>query len=586
MNIKRIKFLALAMLMLVPALFCGCGPESNNNETNAANTASVRQNISLNMYVLTEEETTLEQARAVQMAINEITVPEYKTTIKINYLTEDKYWDAIEKQKAEVEAYKSGETVEEEEKTQEEVDAELNDLIDSVFEAEDITLDRPQLDIFMVNGEEKFAELVTNGEVVAMDTYLSLEEKIVNSYVYPTYLKAATYNTGSVYGIPVNRAIGEYEYFVFNKALLDKYGYSADDFKTFEDLRPFLASVRANEPGVIPLAKTTYPAGYHYFGGDGAALGTEKEDDGVFPDYMYLLWTNDTYLKHFETIRSYYLAGYYPGSDYTGTNFAVDIRKGSPADIEKWEKEDGNDYEVAVYKKPRATTSEALSSVYAISSLSSYPDRAMEIISLLTTNEELINLLQYGIRGTHYYYSAEKDEIVYMELADEYKMNPMYTGNNFLMHRVAGEPDTFENDKAQNLDSQVDAFFLFQPELNGIQQHILEVGNEVSKSYYDILLSGTQDFASTVSRARNALENLQVDIDYILKVDAEMAAEALELGLEYEPYEIPSSFKVVSVLNSSIFEPYVAHATGVLMELFPEEEADPEADVIEEALNK
>ena len=95
MNMKRILSALLVLTMIIPVALTGCKKEADElKET------SIRQNVTLNMYIVTEDETDPEQAKAVQMALNEILLPDYKTTVKINYLTSDVYWEEIDKAEA------------------------------------------------------------------------------------------------------------------------------------------------------------------------------------------------------------------------------------------------------------------------------------------------------------------------------------------------------------------------------------------------------------------------------------------------------------------------------------------------------
>ena len=80
MKIKKILSLILASAMILSALMLsGCDDGSNNDENETSGI------VTLNMFVITEKETSKEAAKRVQMAINEITVPQYKMLVKINY---------------------------------------------------------------------------------------------------------------------------------------------------------------------------------------------------------------------------------------------------------------------------------------------------------------------------------------------------------------------------------------------------------------------------------------------------------------------------------------------------------------------
>ena len=114
MKVKRLFAGLLAAVITASAvLMSGCS--GGNSEENSANTTSTRKIVTLNMYVITDEKTDLDNAREVQMDINHILLPQYKTMLKINYLTEDEYWDTLESVQKSVEHYREyGEVLSEE----------------------------------------------------------------------------------------------------------------------------------------------------------------------------------------------------------------------------------------------------------------------------------------------------------------------------------------------------------------------------------------------------------------------------------------------------------------------------------------
>ena len=98
MKAKKLLAALLALIMTATA-FMTTGCSGGNSEEDAANTTSTRKIVTLNMFIMTEEETDPEVAKKVQMEINRILLPEYKTMLKINYITEDEYWDVLESTK-------------------------------------------------------------------------------------------------------------------------------------------------------------------------------------------------------------------------------------------------------------------------------------------------------------------------------------------------------------------------------------------------------------------------------------------------------------------------------------------------------
>lgn len=543
MTTKRILSTLIALVMTVPMLLTGCQKRVDDIDSQK----SIRQNITLNMYILTEEETDPEQAKAVQMALNEILLPDYKTTVKINYLTEDNYWSEIDKIEAETKLYreeleakeaaekeaakqaniggKKDQTEEEidTEQLEEEIDAEYNELIDQVFDQDDIVLENPQLDIFLVNSPEKYKELIDDERIIAIDSYMTLNSKALKSYVYPTFFTGAKLGTMGTYGIPNNKVIGEYEYLVFNKELLDKYGYSSENMKTFDSLAGYLAVIAANEPGVVPLAHAAGPQFFEYYGEEGSALGLTNTQIimSAFSEKA-----DETVKNHFKTVRRYKLAGYIPDNYTEGTKFAVDIRKGYAYSPEIWSAAENTEYVCEVYKRPLAKTENTIDSVFVVSAQSRNPQRAVEIISYLTTDPKLVNTLQYGIQDTHYYYNRETEKVK-INPNGGYFMNENYTGNQYIKYVLDGEENRLEAFKKQNLDSLVSLYYGYVPELTLTDELILEQANSIAQSYYPGLVSGIYDVDSVFANIIYALESIDVSatVEQMLAENPELMNE-------------------------------------------------------------
>lgn len=525
MTTKRILSVLIALFMTLPMFLTGCQKQADDIDSET----SIRQNITLNMYILTEEETDPEQAKAVQMALNEILLPDYKTTVKINYLTEDNYWSEIDKMEAEAKAYREELEAKEEaekeaakqaningnkqeteeidaEELEAEIDAEYNELIDQVFDQDDIILENPQLDIFLVNSPEKYKELIDDERIVAIDPYLTLNGKVLKSYIYPTFFTGAKLGTLSTYGIPNNKVIGEYEYLVFNKELLDKYGYNSADMKTIDSLANYLAVIAANEPGVVPLAHGAGPQFFEYYGEDGSALGLTNSQiiTSAFSERA-----DETVRNHFKTIRRYKTAGYIPDNYVEGTKFAVDIRKGYADSPEIWSKNEGTEYVCEIYKRPLAKTENTIDSVFVVSAQSRNPQRAVEVISYLTTDPKLVNTLQYGIQDTHYYYNRETEKVK-INPNGGYFMDENYTGNQYIKYVLDGEENRLEAYKKQNLDSLVSLYYGYVPELTLTDELILKEANAIAQGYYPGLVSGSYDVDSVFAYINSALESIDV----------------------------------------------------------------------------
>lgn len=543
MKMKRLLGGFLALAMTLPLALTGCQKEADDLESNT----SIRRNVVLNMYILTDKETNPEQAEAVELALNEILLPDYRTVVKLNYITSDgadeaEYWNAIDKTEEEALAYieqleaeaeakkqaekeanknknKNEKKEEEEELSAEELEEleedEYDRLVNMIYGKADtdpdpevdnsvkpgIVLENPQLDIFVVNNPEKYRELIDAKRLAPLDTYFATTAKVLKSYMYPTFLDGAKLGGISTYGIPTNKAIGQYEYLVFNKALLDKYGYSAENMTTLDDLAPYLATIRANEPGVVPLALSeggVAPQFFDYLGEDGNAIGTYYDAAGhtVFLKSAYdpkVTVVSD----HFKKVREYRLAGYIPATYTEGTPFAVDIRKGYAYSPAQWSEDEDTEYACSIYKMPIAENENTLDSVFVVSAASRNPDRAAEIITLFSTVPELANMLQYGVEEVNYY-AINEDGETKVKLPDSkagagYYMNNDYTGNHYIKMNIAGTDNHLDDYKQQNNDSVYSLAYAYQPTLWLRKEVLVAQANEISQQYFAGLCRGEYD---------------------------------------------------------------------------------------------
>ena len=599
MKIKRLLSFALASLMIVGAAFTtGCQKTEEEEEDE---TASSKKTVPLNMFIITEEGTSEEAAREVQLAINELTLSKYKTLVKINYLTEDEYWDAVDKAEAETIAFqnspkakeiieeaeaeaekdadkdkKDGKKSEDEEISAEEEIANLDKEYDELHEKGDVILENPQIDILLVNSYDKYIELIDDARLAPLDTYLSLDSKILSSYIYPAFLEAAKIG-GTTYGIPVNGPIGSVEYIIFNKELLDKYGYSAEDMTTLEALEPYLATIKANEPGVIPLGGAGMHIGYDAYGSEYGTTGI-PDSDGLISDEIISIYNQDDVKEHYRKINEYQKRGYLVTDDAAkeGKVVAVDFRKGNTASIEKWEEEDGCEYDYVTYKAPAASNDDLLGSVFAISAYSLNKERAMEIIKLLNTNAQLANLLQWGIEGTHYELNKEKGGIDLLK--NDYCMNTRYTGNRYIKYRLSSEPDMLEAWKAQNLGVKLSAFygysFNFPATVAGdtkdaYAQNVITNSAKLAEENIGTLLTGEGDFETQWNAFMRKINSAYRGRVYDVQLETKLAVKS---------YYTPKVNALVDSLSGSAdVDAFVTGVKDGMKELFGEPGYDEEA---------
>lgn len=535
MKIKKLISLALCFLTLV-STFALTGCDKSKDSEEEEDSSKKVDLVTLNMFIVTDDSTTEHQKQAVEIAINELTIKDYKTKLNINYIKEDEYWDTIEQTLEDIEAYES-----ENKKTTKKNKKTLSlDQLYTDMRENGINIDTPQIDIIVFNDYDKYVEYATENKLVALDSYLKTESKVLTSYIYPSYLEAAKLGGKNTYGIPVNGPIGTYEYIAIDRELAQKYiknadmqvadafesqeeydeyfdNYIIENYNTFPKLASFLAAVSNGESDVVPLNKTTSPGNVEFYLEEGSPIGIVFEGT-EWHDRLYSVYDNESVKEHFKAIYNYRQAGYIADENTPNdARYAVQIIEGSSTAEEAWEKADGRDYIFIPYKYPKLISEEVLSGVFAISAKSYNKDRAMEIIEAFNTKPALANLLQWGVNEKDATYSYTDENGVIVELGGSYTleddgtvilidngngyvMDNNLTGNKYIKYRLNGTPDEFEGQKIQNTESWVGAFSGYNPVYNAEDEEANEKVKaeilstiEIAKEYYPDFLAGTGD---------------------------------------------------------------------------------------------
>lgn len=490
---KRLIGLLLVAVMLVP-LLSSCISEPPVLEVAAP------------IYTLyTIADATPEAIREVELALNRILFFRIGVCIDIIAVTEDEYDELIEKQYQIMEEY----TLERKNKSKSKTTSEAVDdtpkkimtgerIIEMLENGEDIKSDNPRLDIFLVRGYEEYFRLATTGMLSAIDDKLSNEAKLIRDYIHSTFFSAAKLNK-KTYGVPVNSAIGEYEYIVFDKELLEKYGYDAQTMVSLKDLEEYLELIKENEPDVVPLKKATDSADHTFMFENGFA--TFVSDTGVVTS----TYEDNELLSYYAMIARYNALGYFNNSaEESDARFAVTFVSGDETDINAITAETGHEYSFNIYQMPVATNENTIKNIYSISKycISNELTDVMKLLTQIYTDSGIQNILTYGIYGTHY---VLNDNNQVRRLNSDYIINPDYTGNKFITYTLEGEDSNkWDAAKKQNLDSIASKLLGFDVIPVGInytdEENIthtiyeplyVEIMQQVIDNYYPSIINGS-----------------------------------------------------------------------------------------------
>jgi len=273
---------------------------------------------------------------------------------------------------------------------------------------------------FTANWFNNYLQNVARGAFLPLDDLIDEYAPGLKALVPPA-MWDATRVEGKIYGL-INYQIscmtnGAY----FKKELVDKYNFDVTTVKEMEDLEPFLAAVKEQDPDIYPTGIVASGGGnwagwITHFGFD-EVVGRDMpgavrlDDTGAIPTAINQCKT-DEFKKFARTVADWYQKGYVR-SDALAINDARPMTEAGQMGV--WfggnVKPGGDAEHLAAYgyemiQHPISAsvlkTSSIISTMHAISRTSKNPERAMMLMELLNTDKELYNLITFGIEGIHY----------------------------------------------------------------------------------------------------------------------------------------------------------------------------------------
>ncbi len=362
-----------------------------------------------------------------------------------------------------------------------------------------------QLDIVYISGYDMYSSYIENEWLAPLASHISSTGQPLTYNISPSLLDGVKVD-GETYAIPNNVRIGEYTYMLVDKVLADNYKYLYESFGNLVECRNFISDVTKNEEGVLPIDATfdecadlfawywnidittnDFGLSEYAINRDNrfSLLGTFFDDPtkigrGEIELGFNSLFANEKYREMYLCLKEYEFNGSYRKENDTRSDPAVsfitgsytlqrEARQGEEGEYTYvYKDENGKEYYMYVAKCPRADEDALYGNMLGISSTSKNIEACMEVITLINTNSEVRNLLQYGIKegehetGKQANYKIDEETGVLYRLNDLYMMDIEKTGNCFIAYPEEGNsPDYWEDAKSQNNDALIDPLLGF-----------------------------------------------------------------------------------------------------------------------------
>lgn len=370
---------------------------------------------------------------------------------------------------------------------------------------------REKVDIYFTAQWTGHAVNVAQGAFLPLNDLLQTHGQGILETLDPIFLEGSKIN-GINYSVPTNKEIAEQGGIVYRKDIAEQLGLDMDSVKTFADLEPIFARVKA-ETDMIPLfIREGENFGTHYmsnldFLGDAKIDGVVLKD-GTDTTVRSKLET-PRYLELLELTHDFYKKGYINPDAATTKTFTTDaLRSGQyfaivaslkPGKDKETELAAGLIGKLGQIPLNTATinTGVMTGAMLAISVTSENPEKAMAFINLLHTDKKIVNLINFGIEGVHY---TRNGEIISpTERTNDYALNAAWElGNQFLNYVWESEsPTKWDEFRAFNEQGIRSPAFGFTFDSRPVEAEVASLFN-IMNQYRTLLESGSVDPAEMV----------------------------------------------------------------------------------------
>ncbi|WP_256758093.1 ABC transporter substrate-binding protein [Cohnella sp. WQ 127256] len=383
-----------------------------------------------------------------------------------------------------------------------------------------------QVDLMIVSPFFGYYSQVARGQLQPLDELIDQHGPDIKSVLGEDYLNTSRVN-GKIYGVVPMKDMASGAGLTMRKDLVDKYGIDVTKIKSLEDMTAVFKVIKENEPGIIPLISGATGASMLYFNKWYDDLG---DGLGVLPNFdngmkVVNLFETTEYAEQLKLMREWYNKGYIGKDAATTKEVHLDVVKAGrafsyfgPTKVGKVEQESnstGRPMVGAEYLAPASTTSSVLSFMWAVPLNAKTPEKSMKLLNLMYKDKDLINLLSWGVEGTHYVKISD-NVINYPEgitaANNPYAMGTKWQfGNSFSAYTLNGsDPDIFKKLEEFNKSAIKSKALGFSFDNSQVKTEIAAVTN-VMNTYKNALEAGLLDPADKLPEYISKLKEAGID---------------------------------------------------------------------------
>lgn len=389
-----------------------------------------------------------------------------------------------------------------------------------------------EFDLCWIGGSQ-YPTYASQGALMPLDDLL--KEYAPKSYAQvPQEFWDATRINGKIYGFVNYQTVARQYGFVAQEEVLNQYNFNLDNIQKFEDIEPLLVEIQKNNPDDTPIA--IFGSGlYDLLLGQ---YGMERVKDFCVvrtddPELKVVnMYEQPEYYEFCKLMRDWYNKDLIAKDAASITNGLELRQKGV---VKTWWDMTGLGFESTFQQScggrpvktktvvpPTVTTENITATMTGISRTSKHPEKAMQLLEMVNTNEgNIYNMLCFGIEGEHY--NKVGDNRIEQIPDSGYAPNNAWAwGNQFNAYLLPGQADDlWEQTKAMNDSAKKSPLLGFTLNTDPIKIELSQI-SAVNGEFASILETGTVDPDEThqkfidkmkVAGSDKVIEEVQKQID-------------------------------------------------------------------------
>lgn len=302
---------------------------------------------------------------------------------------------------------------------------------------------------------------------------------------------------GRYYAIPTYKDSSQTEYFVWDKALAEKYAPNYQDLHTLQDLTEPLTKMMEGE-GKTPMilaggiGTCVFEIGYDNMGGGLCVVGVSYDDDSK---KVVCILEQDDVMENLRTLHDWYQKGIINEDANTlgeaPSYVMFGIAQGwSLAAKTVWGPGRGVECEAVQWGETRLSTNTVNGSTNWISSGCKNPEKALQLLELVNTDSYVRDALYFGLEGDNFDYT--EDGRVHKNNTDWTMAG--YTQGTFFNVTLTDDVEFNQWDEVKALNEAATPSPVLGISIDGSEfEDELANCNSVWNKYKSDLLSGVQD---------------------------------------------------------------------------------------------